>query len=285
MRTLSWRGVLHSPRAVVGGLLLLAFIGLAVFAPWIAPHSPSQQNLRARLQPPVWIEGSVEGHLFGTDHLGRDMWSRMVYGTRISLSVSLIAVAIASVIGVALGLLSGYLGGRFDFLIMRLVDLQLSIPVLLLAIILAAVLQPSPETVILVLVVSGWPAYARLVRSQVISLREREFVQAAFALGSANLRVLVKHVLPNVGNVILVMATVQVAQFIIAESTLSFLGLGILPPTPSWGGMVNEGRDYIWSGWWIQTLPGALIVLCVTAVGLVGDWIRDVTDPKTRASA
>ncbi len=272
---------LRSPRAVIGGILFVALVGLAVFAPWVAPHSPSEQDLRARLKPPAWIEGSLEAHPLGTDHLGRDMLSRMVHGTRISLSVSITAVIIASVIGVMLGLVSGYLGGRFDFLMMRLVDLQLSIPVLLLAIILAAVLRPSPQTVILVLVISGWPAYARLVRSQVMSLREREFVLAAVALGTGNLRILAKHVLPNVNNVILVMATVQVAQFIIAESTLSFLGLGILPPTPSWGGMINEGRDYVWSAWWIQTLPGVLIVLCVSAIGLIGDWLRDVTDPKT----
>jgi peptide/nickel transport system permease protein len=164
---------------------------------------------------------------------------------------------------------------------MRLVDFQLSFPLLLLAIILAAVLQPSASTVIVVLVISGWPAYARLVRAQAVSLKSRDFVVASRVLGSSATRTLGKHVLPNTQNVIVVMATVQMAQFIIAESTLSFLGLGILPPAPSWGGMINEGRDYVWSAWWIQTLPGVLIVLCVSAIGLLGDWMRDVTDPRT----
>lgn len=281
MKSLTWKRVLSSPRAVVGGLLLIGFVVLAIFAPWIAPHSPSEQDLLARLKPPVWMEGSLESHPLGTDQLGRDMLSRMVFGTRASLSVSLIAVVLASLLGVALGLISGYWGGRFDFVLMRLVDLQVSIPMLLMAIILVSVMRPSPQTVITVLVITGWPAYARLVRSQVLGLREREFVQAAVALGSVRPHIIFRHVLPNVQNIILVMATVQVAQFIIAESTLSFLGLGILPPTPSWGGMINEGRDYIWGAWWIQTFPGALIVLCVSAVGMVGDWLRDITDPKS----
>lgn len=273
------RSALGSPRAIVGGIVLGLIILGGLIAPWLSPYGPADQSLLTRLQPPAWSAAGTMEHMLGTDHLGRDLLTRILYGARVSLSVSLSAVALSALVGVLFGLLAGFLGGRIDFLIMRLVDFQLSFPVLLLAIILAAVLRPSGATVVLVLVISGWATYARVVRAQVLSLREREYVLAARSLGGSTRRLLLRHVLPNIQNVIVVLATVQMAQFIIAESTLSFLGLGILPPTPSWGGMINEGRDYVWSAWWIQTLPGVVIVLCVSAIGLLGDWLRDFLDP------
>jgi peptide/nickel transport system permease protein len=279
MKRNPFQAALHSPRALSGLLLILVVLFLAIFAPYIVQHPPAKQDLLARLKPPMWIEAGSAKHILGTDHLGRDLFSRIVYGTRISLSVSLAAVFLAALLGISLGLLAGYGGGRLDFAIMRLVDIQLSFPVLLLAIILMAVLRPSIPTVIFVLMISGWATYARVVRAQVLSLREREFVQAARALGSSPLRIVVKHIVPNLFTVIIVLATIQTAQFILAESALSFLGLGILPPTPSWGGMINEGRGYVWSAWWIQTFPGIAIVLAVSGIGLFGDWLRDYLDP------
>ena len=273
---------MRSPRAAVGFVLFLTVVLVGLFAPYVAPHDPNQQNLRTRLIPPVWAQQGDAAHPLGTDQLGRDLLSRILYGARISLSVSMVSVLLAALLGVVLGLISGFSGGRFDFFVMRVVDFQLSFPVVLLAIILAAVLRPSFSTVVLLLVISGWAVYARVVRSQVLSLREHEFIQAARSLGGSSARIVFRHVLPNVQTIIVVLGTVQIAQFILAESTLSFLGLGILPPTPSWGGMINEGRGYVWSAWWIQTFPGLAIVLTVSAIGLLGDWLRDHFDPSMR---
>lgn len=274
------RSMLTSPRGAVGALVIVIAIVATLAAPYMSLPRPETQDLRTRLKPPVWSEAGSMEHPLGTDHLGRDLLSRIVFGARVSLTVSLTAVVLAIVVGVGLGVASGFLGGRFNYAIMRLVDIQLSFPVLLLAIILVATLRPSIQTVILVLVINGWATYARVVRAQVLSLREREFVQAAQAMGASRARIMAKHVLPNVSSIVIVLGTVQTAQFILAESSLSFLGLGIMPPTPSWGGMINEGRGYIWSAWWIQTFPGIAIVAVVSGIGLFGDWLRDHLDPR-----
>lgn len=272
--------VVRSPRALVGLLLMVVVAGLAVAAPLVVQSPPQKQNLLSRIKPPAWLEGGSREYVLGTDQLGRDMWSRIVYGARISIVISLTAVALAALVGIALGIVAGYVGGAVEFFIMRLVDIQLSFPVLLVAIILMAVLRPSASSVIAVLVISGWATYARVVRAQALSLRQREFVQAANAIGASHWRIAVRHVLPNLVSIVIVLATIQTAQFILAEATLSFLGLGILPPAPSWGGMINEGRGYIWSAWWIQAFPGLAIVLLVSGIGLFGDWLRDYFDPR-----
>jgi len=262
---------------------MLGIVGIAVFAPLVVNSPPLKQDLVARMKPPAWFESGSAEHPLGTDQLGRDMWSRIAYGARISILISLSAVFVAAVVGIAAGVVAGYAGGRVDFVVMRLVDIQLSFPVLLIAIILMAVLRPSVPSVIAVLVISGWATYARVVRAQALSLRQREFVQAANALGASHLRVAIRHVLPNLVSIVVVLATIQTAQFILAEATLSFLGLGIQPPAPSWGGMINEGRGYIWSAWWIQTFPGIAIVVLVSGIGLFGDWLRDYLDPRQNA--
>jgi peptide/nickel transport system permease protein len=274
--------MLRSPRAL-GGLVLTGIVALgAIFAPVIVRHPPEQMDLVLRLKPPVWYADGVPGYLLGTDQLGRDLFSRIVYGARVSLVASGVSVLIAGIIGVTLGMLAGFNRGTFDQVIMRLVDLQLSFPVILLAIIMMAVLRPSMVSVIIILSITGWASYARLVRSQVLSLREREFVLAARAIGCTATRIMSRHILPNLVSIITVVATIQLARNVLVESALSFLGLGILPPNPSWGSIVNDGRGYVWSAWWIGTFPGFAIVITVSGIGLLGDWLRDYIDPRLR---
>jgi peptide/nickel transport system permease protein len=274
--------MLRSPRGLVGLVLTGAVLIAAVFAPLIAPHDPAAQNLVMRLKPPVWEIGGTVDHLLGTDQLGRDLLSRIIYGARTSLSVVGVSVVLASTIGVAVGLFAGYFGGLLDQVSMRLVDVHLAFPALLMAIVLVAVLRPSMESVIVVLVLSGWVTHARIVRGQVLTLREREYVQAALVTGASPMRVMVRHILPNLISIIIVIGTIQAAQFILLESALSFLGLGILPPTASWGSILNEGRRFVFSAWWIQTFPGIAIVVTVAGCGLLGDWLRDYLDPRLR---
>jgi peptide/nickel transport system permease protein len=266
--------------AGVGFVLLVAAVALA--APWLAPEDPIRQSLRGRLSPPT-LEG-VDGraHLFGTDHLGRDVLSRVIYGSRVSLIVGFSAVVMGGILGSALGILAGFAGGRVDGVIMTVADAQLAFPFILLAIGIIAVLGPSFPTLIVVIGLSGWVSYARILRSQVLSLRSREFVEAIHALGGTVLRVVLRHVLPNVLSSIVVVATLELARCIVLEATLSFLGLGIQPPTPSWGGMVQEGRDYLDSAWWIATCPGIVLMLTSIVVSRTGDGLRDLLDPTLR---
>jgi peptide/nickel transport system permease protein len=266
--------------AGVGFVALLVVVATA--APWLAPQDPIRQSLRGRLAPPG-LEG-VDGraHFFGTDHLGRDVLSRVIYGSRVSLAIGFSAVAVGSVLGVALGILAGFGGGRMDGVIMTIADAQLAFPFVLLAIGIIAVLGPSFPTLIVVIGLSGWVSYARILRSQVLVLRSREFVEAIHALGGSLVRIVLRHVLPNVLSSIVVVATLELARSIVLEATLSFLGLGIQPPTPSWGGMIQEGRDYLDSAWWIATFPGLVLMATSIVVSRTGDGLRDLLDPTLR---
>ena len=266
--------------AVAGGLVVIAAVALAVFAPVFAPADPIKNSLIDRLTPPVWLAGGDAKHPLGTDTLGRDVASRLLYGARVSLVVGFSAVVVAGLLGVALGLVSGWYRGRLDDLVMRLGDVQLAFPVLVLAVAVLAVLGASLTNLIIVLGVTGWITYARIVRGEVLTLRDREFVVAARALGAADGWILWRHLLPNVLPPITVVATFSVARTIIAEASLSFLGLGFPAPEPSWGAMLDEGRNYITTAWWLALFPGVAILLLVLGINLVGDWLRDVLDPR-----
>jgi peptide/nickel transport system permease protein len=253
---------------------------IALFAPMLSPSDPIRNSLLVRLTPPMWAAGGDAKHPLGTDTLGRDVASRLLYGARVSLVVGFSAVVVAGVLGVVLGLISGWYGGRLDDVVMRLGDVQLAFPVLVLAVAVLAVLGASLVNLILVLGATGWIAYARIVRAEVLSLREREFIAAAQALGAHDTFILRRHLLPNVLPSITVVATFSVARTIIAEASLSFLGLGIPAPEPSWGAMLDEGRNYITTGWWLALFPGLAILLVVLGINLVGDWLRDELDPR-----
>ena len=269
-------------RAVFGLTVLLVMGASAVLAPRIAPWDPARQMLMKRLRPPMWQERGLREHPLGTDHLGRDILSRILYGGRISLVVGLTAVSVSALIGVTLGLLAGFFGGRIDALIMRVVDVFLAIPYILLAMGVVFALGPSLLNVILVMGATRWVQFARIVRADVLSIREREFVAGARARGNRPLRLLLRHVLPNALTPIIVVATLELAFMIIYESALSFLGLGVQPPTPTWGWMLADGRNYVATAWWLATFPGLAIMLTVLAVNLLGDWLRDTLDPRLR---
>jgi peptide/nickel transport system permease protein len=266
--------------ALVGLAVIVVAATLAVLAPALAPADPIKNSLVERLTPPMWTAGGTARHPLGTDTLGRDVASRLLYGARVSLVVGLSAVVIAGGLGVALGLLSGYYRGLTDDALMRLGDVQLAFPVLVLAVAVLAVLGASLANVILVLGVTGWITYARIVRGETLSLRQRDFVEAARALGASDPYLITRHILPNVLAPVTVVATFSVARTIIAEASLSFLGLGIPPPAPSWGAMLDEGRNYITTGWWLALFPGLAILLLVLGINLVGDWLRDALDPR-----
>ena len=264
----------------LGALLLIG--GSAVFAPQLAPWDPARQMLIKRLRPPMWQAHGLREHPLGTDHLGRDILSRILHGGRISLGVGLTAVTLSALIGVTLGLLAGFFGGRADALIMRIVDVFLAIPYILLAMGVVFALGPSLLNVILVMGATRWVQFARIVRADVLSIREREFVAGARARGNRPLRLLLRHVLPNALTPIIVVATLELAFMIIYESALSFLGLGVQPPTPTWGWMLADGRNYVATAWWLATFPGLAIMLTVLAVNLLGDWLRDTLDPRLK---
>ena len=267
--------------AGAGFVLLLALVAAA--APWLAPHDPVRQSLRGRLAAPTLEGADGRAHPFGTDHLGRDVLSRTLYGARVSLLVGFAAVAVGSVVGGALGILAGYRGGWTDSVVMTVADAQLAFPFVLLAIGIIGVLGPSFPTLVAVIGLSGWVDYARVLRAQVLVLRSREFVDAILALGGAVPRIVARHILPNVLSTLVVIATLQLARAIVLEATLSFLGLGIQPPTPSWGGMIQEGREYLDSAWWISIFPGCLLLLTSLVVSRSGDWLRDLLDPTLRS--
>ena len=268
--------------AVGGAVFVALLIVTALAAPVIAPADPIRQSLRGRLAAPTLSGADGKAHLLGTDHLGRDVFSRVIYGARVSLLVGFAAVVVGGLVGATLGLLAGFRGGWTDSMIMTLADAQLAFPFILLAIGIIAVLGPSFPTLIVVIGLSGWVTYARVLRSQVLVLRSREFVDAIHALGGSVARVIARHVLPNVLSSLVVIATLELARAIVLEATLSFLGLGVQPPTPSWGGMVHEGREYLDSAWWISTAPGIVLMLTSIVVSRTGDWLRDLLDPTLR---
>src|SRR6266849_1870298 len=271
-RSRIWRKLVRNPAALSGGLILLIVIGAAVFAPYVAPHQPTRQSLIRRFTPPVWAEGGKATHLLGTDQVGRDILSRMIHGARVSLIVGISAVVVSLLVGVTLGLLSGFLQGRVDTAIMTVVDVTLSFPQLLLALAFVAALGPSLVTIIVVLGLTGWERYTRVVRAEVLALREKEFIEAARAIGVGRLRIIFRHVLPNTVSSIVVMSTLQVA--------LSILGVGSGRAYPTWGQMISLGRDFVTVAWWLPTLPGFAILLTVLAINLVGDRLRDALDPR-----
>jgi len=268
--------------ALFGLCVVVAVLVLAVAAPWVTSWDPIEQDIPSRLQAPGSVHASGRVHLLGTDHLGRDLLARIVFGARPALLVGFAAVAISGLLGLVLGLVSGYFGGRVDDVFMRLADIQLAFPFILLAIAVIGVLGPSLPVIIVVIGVSSWVVYARVVRSEVLSIREREFVQAAHALGLRDGRILVRHVLPNTLTPWLVVATLDMARVIVIESALSFLGLGVQPPTPTWGGMLADGRVYISTAWWLATFPGLAILVTVLGINLFGDGLRDTLDPRLK---
>ena len=273
----------RTARLAMAGFAFVLLLGaVAMAAPWLAPHDPTRQSLRDRLAPPTLEAPDGRARLLGTDHLGRDVLSRVIYGARVSLVVGLSAVVVGGALGATLGIAAGFRCGFADSVIMTLADAQLAFPFILLAIGIIAVLGPSFPTLIVVIGLSGWVSYARILRSQVLVLRSREFVDAIHALGGSVARVIARHILPNVLSSLVVIATLELARAIVLEATLSFLGLGIQPPTPSWGGMIHEGREYLDTAWWISTFPGAVLMLASLVVSRTGDWLRDLLDPTLR---
>jgi len=266
----------------VGAALLVLMIGMALAAPLMAPYSFGQMSLENRLKPPNWLSGGSSTYLLGTDPLGRDMLSRVIWAARTSLGIAGISVLVAMAFGVVMGLLSGYYGGWLDGLVMRLADIQLSFPYLLLAIAVMALLKPTLANLILVLALRSWVVYARTVRGSVLVAKQREFVEATVALGATDRRIITRHITPNVIAPIFVISSFQLAELIIAESSLSFLGLGVQPPTPSWGGMLSQGREYLTSAWWLGVFPGLAIILTVLGINLFGDALRDAMDPRLK---
>lgn len=278
-----WRlGRLVGNSTVAISVLLLAlFIVLAIFAPQIAPHDPTSPDLMNRLSPPMGL-GGTSANFLGTDHLGRDVLSRLIFGTRIAIFVALIAVGIAGTIGISIGLAAGYFGGWVDALSMRVVDTLISIPNILLYLTVLGIFGPSLITLVLVIGFINWTTFARVVRAEVLSIKEREFVEASRAIGQRSVRIIATQLLPNILAPIIVLATIDVAKVIILESSLSFLGLGVQPPTVTWGRMLADGRDYITSAWWLATLPGICITLLCLSLIFIGDRLRDLLDPRTR---
>ncbi len=268
--------------ALFGLIVVVVVVAGALLAPLISPFDPLEQDIPQRLRAPGWQDASGQVHPLGTDQLGRDILARTIYGSRIALLVGCVAVAISGALGMAIGLISGYFGGRIDDVFMRLADIQLAFPFILLAIAVIGVLGPSLWNIIIVIGVSSWVVYARVVRGEVLSLREREFVQAAIALGSGDGRVLVRHIMPNAFTPWLVVATLDMARVIVVESALSFLGLGVQPPIPTWGGMLADGRVYLTTAWWLATFPGLAILITVLGINLFGDGLRDTLDPRLK---
>jgi peptide/nickel transport system permease protein len=272
----------RNPLVLVGGAILVVVVLASVCAPLLTASDPVRPSFGQRLKAP-WGLGGTSTRPLGADNLGRDIYARLLYGGRISLVLATSAVILATGVGVLVGLLAGYLGGRLDDIVMRLADVQLTFPVIMLAIAIVAVVGTSPFALVGVLALSGWVLHARTVRANVLTIRHLEYVDAAWALGASHRRVVLRHVLPNTLAPILVIASSQFATMVLLESGLSFLGMGVQPPQPSWGAMLAEGRDYLSNAWWLATMPGAAISLVVLGANLLGDGLRDLLDPHLRA--
>ena len=265
------------PIAVLGALVLAA-----VFAPQLAPHSPTEGDITTKLIPPVWMAGGTSDHPLGTDRFGRDVLSRIIHGSRISLVVSLIAIGVSGTVGTGLGLIAGYRGGFTDAFLMRLTDIALSLPTILIAVVLVAVSEPSFRNVILVIALLLWPRFARQIRGETLGIKEQDFVALAVVAGRSSAWIIRRHIFPNVVPTLLVISTLQVGYVVLLEGTLSFLGVGVPPPAPAWGLMIADGRGFLATAWWITLFPGLAMLLTVLAVNLMGDWLRDHLDPKLR---
>lgn len=276
------KSLLRSKTGLVGSIIVLIVALIAIFAPWLAPYDPAEINVAKMLKPPIWIDGSDPAHILGTDNLGRDILSRIIYGSRVSLLVGIAAVVLAGLIGMIVGLVAGFYGGIADMILMRLVDSFLAIPNILFALVFLAVFGPSVPTLIIVMGVTNWVSYARIVRSEALSIKEREFVKAARSIGVRSPLIIIRHILPNVISSFIVISTLSVASTIILEASLSFLGLGIQSPTVSWGGILSDGRDYLATSWWLATLPGLAITITVLGIIFLGDWLRDILDPRSQ---
>ncbi len=266
---------------LAGLVLVVGVVVAAVFAPVIAPHNPVDQDIMNRLAPPVW-DSHDWSWILGTDALGRDVLSRIVYGARVSLFIGMTVVAISATVGVTLGLAAGYYGRGLDMALMRLTDVQLAMPTTVLYLAVIAVLGPGLRNLILALGFTGWVEYARLVYGQVLATKHRQFIEAAGALGASDRRVIMKHVVPNIVSSIIIMSSLQLGRKILEAAGLSFLGLGVQPPTPDWGIMVSEGLDSLERAWWVSTLPGLAILVLVLGTNIFGDWLRDYLDPQMR---
>ena len=283
-RYLKIRKILRSCKGAPAffGSILLIFVIVGIFGGSLAPHDPNEANFADALKPPFWQEGGKAAYPLGTDQLGRDVLSRLLCGTSISLEVGFLVVVLAGFIGTVAALLSGYLGGWTDTLLMRFTDIMLSMPYLMIAIVLAAVLGPSTNNIIIILTITGWAGYARVLRGEVLRIKEEEFVSLAVIGGCSKMRIMLRHVFPNMVNTLVVLATLQLGVVLISEAALSFLGVGVPPPNPAWGSMVAEGRSYISTAWWLCTWPGLAILLVVLSCNLFGDWLRVRLDPKFR---
>lgn len=266
--------------ATIGLFFLLLVILIAITAPLLVPMDPTEQSIERRLNPPMWVNEDGERHWLGTDQLGRDVLSRVILGSRVSILVASGAVFIGGAIGLIVGLVSGYSGGRIDSILMRIVDMQLAFPFLLLALTMVTILGPSIMNVVLVLSITSWISYAKVVRSSVLAIKHSEFIEATRAAGTSKFSILFRQILPNVISPFIVVASFQVATLIIAESSLSFLGLGVPPSEPTWGAMLADGREYMANAWWIAVYPGLMLMLVAMSANLFGDGLRDALDPR-----
>ena len=264
------------------GIILASLVFTSIFAAYLAPQSPTAGDITAKLIPPVWMERGSSEHPLGTDRFGRDVLSRIIHGSRISLLVSLIAIGVAGTFGTLLGLISGYRGGLTDVFLMRLTDIALSLPIILIAVVMVAVSEPSFRNVIIVVALLLWPRFARQIRGETLAIKEQDFVALAVVAGRSSAWIIRRHIFPNVVPTLLVISTLQVGYVILLEGTLSFLGVGVPPPNPAWGLMIADGRGFLATAWWISFLPGLAMLLTVLAVNLMGDWLRDHLDPKLR---
>lgn len=266
--------------SLAAAVIVALFVFMAIFAPWFAPHDPDENDLLRRLQPPAWMEGGEWNYLLGCDGLGRDILSRIIYGSRVSIAIGVVVVLIATMVGTALGLAAGYMRGWVDILISRVIDILLGFPYLIFAIALMAMMGPGLENIVLALVYKEWVVPARVVRGEVLAAREMEYVEAARAVGAPRVHIMVREILPNILSPVIVVSTIRMAHVIILEASLSFLGLGVQPPTASWGSMVADGRAFILDAWWASTFPGIAILLLVLSINVASQGLRDAFDPK-----
>lgn len=277
-----YKGLLASKTGTIGFIIVFLVILTSVFSDYLVPYDPNKNNLEAMLKPPFWITGGSTEFILGTDNLGRDIFSRIIAGARVSLLVGVASVIVAGAIGIFVGMLAGYYGGLIDSILMRLVDSFLAIPSILFILVFLSVFEPSIYVLVLVIGLTNWVTYARVVRGEVLSIKEREFVKASKSVGTKSSVIMFKHILPNILSSFIVISTLSVASTIILEASLSFLGLGIQPPTVSWGAMLTDGRNYLATNWWLATFPGLAITITVLGIIFLGDWLRDALDPRIK---